>query len=193
MARVGRVLGVAPGEQGVVGRLLALMFVAWFGVAVGGNAVEGLLLARVGPVALPYLFAALGATTAIVMLATNVIVARGRPHRALLIALAVMAAAVLTLRAVLSVGGSWVYPTAWLAMMVLWTAGGIVTWGIAGAVHDTRRAKQLFPLYASGVIAGGAIGGFATAPLARRLTVADLLFVWAAALVAAFVLARSVL
>jgi hypothetical protein len=51
----------------------------------------------------------------------------------------------------------------------LWTGVGAVTWGIAGAVHDTRQAKRLFPLYGSGLILGGAVGGFVTAPLAAAL------------------------
>jgi HEAT repeat protein len=193
MASVGRVIGVPPGEGRVATRLLALMFVAWFGFAIGGNAVEGLLLARVGPDVLPYLFVALGVVTATVVLGMNAALTRRRPYSLLLFALPVMAGAVLVMRVFLTLERSWAYLASWLAMMVLWTAAIIVTWGIAGAAHDTRQAKRLFPLYASGVILGVALGGLATAPLARWLEVPDLLLVWAAALVAAFLLARSVL
>ena len=63
-------------------------------------------------------------------------------------------------------------------------SGIVVTWGIAGAVHDTRQAKRLFPLYASGVILGAALGGLATAPLARWAGAENLLLIWAAALAA---------
>jgi HEAT repeat protein len=213
-----RVPGVLPGEGVLVFRLLALMVVAWSGFAIGGNAVEGLLLARVGAGVLPYLFVVLGVATAAVMLGVSArmgrarLAARGRwsfsgnisrpldalvrvrgPQRSLLLALLGMALAVLALRVLLDLGASWLLGPAWLAMMVLWTGAIIVTWGIAAAVHDTRQARRLFPLYASGVILGTALGGFATAPLTRWLDVADLLYVWAAALMVSFLLARSAL
>jgi HEAT repeat protein len=212
---------VLPGEGKLVAGLLTLMVVTWSGFAIGGNAVEGLLLTRVGPRVLPYLFVLLGVATAVVMLSVSSLIGRpsrsrhsptGRslsrgdmlrsldaflrvrgPQRVLLLALLCMAIAVLVLRALIELARGWLLPPAWLAMMVMWTGAIIVTWGIAAAVHDTRRAKRLFPLYASGVIFGVALGGFATAPLARWLDVADLLFIWAAALVISFLLARSVL
>src|SRR5436190_12697425 len=49
-------LRIRPGEARLAFRVLAMMFVVWSGFAVGGNAVEGLLLARFGPNSLPYLF-----------------------------------------------------------------------------------------------------------------------------------------
>ena len=193
MRRLKRVLRISNTESRVVVRLLALMFVTWAGFAIGGNAVEGLLFIRVGPDALPYLFVALGATTAGVMFGMNAVLVRPRPQRLLALCLPVMVTAVLGMRALLALNENWVYPVTWLAMMVLWTGAGVVTWGIAGAVHDTRQAKRLFPLYSSGVILGGALGGAGTAPLARWLSAENLLFVWAAALAAGFLLARSVL
>lgn len=191
--RLGEMLKISQGEGPLALRLLALMFVTWSGFAIGGNAVEGLLFTQVGPDSLPYLFVTLGVTTAAVMLGMNALLARPRPHRLLLLALPVMAAAVLGMRGFLALDQIWVYPVAWLAMMVLWTTAGVVTWGIAGAVHDTRQAKRLFPLYSSGVILGGALGGLATGPLARWLGAENLLFAWALALASGFALARSVL
>src|SRR5207247_936170 len=85
------------------------------------------------------------------------------------------------------------YPALWLAMMILWTGIGVVTWGIAGAVHDTRQAKRLFPLYGAGLILGTAVGGMATAPLAAWLGAENLLVLWAAAEAASFLLGRSAL
>ena len=56
----------------------------------------------------------------------------------------------MAMRGLLLLGQDWVYLVTWLVMMVLWTGGIVVTWGIAGAVHDTRQAKRLFPLVCLG-------------------------------------------
>jgi HEAT repeat protein len=193
MGWVGRTLRINPGEERVAFRVLGMMFLAWGGFSIGGNAVEGLLFARFGPDALPYLFVTLGIATAAVMLGMNALLARPRPQQLLLLFLPGMAAAILGLRALLQIGARWVYPASWLVMMVLWTGIGVVTWGIAGAVHDTRQAKRLFPLYGAGLILGGAAGGVATAPLAAWLGAENLLVLWAAAVGASFLLARSAL
>jgi len=75
-------------------------------------------------------------------------------------------------------------------MMVAWTAQGMGSWGLAGAVNDTRQAKRLFPLYGAGLILGGVIGGLATGLLADWIHAENLLFVWAAALGAVHLMAR---
>jgi HEAT repeat protein len=190
---VGRLLRINPGEGRIASRPLALMAVTWSGFALGGSAVEGLLFARVGAHALPYLFILLGTLTAVVMLGMNALLARPRPQRLLLLAFPAMSAAILAMRGLLLVPREWLYSATWLAMMVLWTGATIVTWAIVATVHDTRQAKRLFPLYASGVIVGNALGGVATAPLASALGAENLLFIWAMTLALGFVLARSIL
>ncbi|HEY7281357.1 MAG TPA: hypothetical protein VID47_07150, partial [Actinomycetota bacterium] len=114
MHRIARALRVNPGEGRVVFPLLGMMVLAWAGFSIGGNAVEGLLFARFGPTALPYLFVGLGVVTALVMLAMNALLSRPRPQRLLLTFLPGMAIAILGLRAVLAVGARWVYPASWL-------------------------------------------------------------------------------
>src|SRR5213075_3247325 len=104
-----------------------------------------------------------------------------------------MAVVVLAMRALLVLNARWLYPALWLGMMMLWTTIGVVVWGVAGAVNDTRQAKRLFPLYGSALILGGVVGGVATAPLAASLGAENLLFLWSASLAAAFALAASAL
>ena len=174
-------------------RLLAMMVVVWTGFALGGNAVESLLFVRFGPSALPYLFVCLGVLTFGLMLVLNALLGRARPRRMLLLTLVAMAGAVLGMRILLLLDSRWLYPPMWLAMMVMWTVAGVAVWGIAGAVHDTRQAKRLFPLYVCGLILGWAAGGFGTAPLARWVGAENLLFIWAGGLIGTFVLARSAL
>lgn len=174
-------------------RLLAMMVVVWTGFALGGNAVESLLFVRFGPEALPYLFVTLGVLTFALMLGLNAMLGRTRPRRMLLFTFLGMGAFVIGMRLLLMLNARWLYPPMWLLMMVMWTVGGVAAWGIASAVHDTRQAKRLFPLYVAGLILGWAIGGFGTAPLARWFGAENLLFFWAAGLGGAFLLARSAL
>jgi HEAT repeat protein/ATP/ADP translocase len=190
-SRFAAVLKIRPGEGAVAGRVLAMMFVVWSGFALGGNAVEGLLFARFGPEALPYLFVGLGVSTSVVMLTMNTLLQRPNPQRLLVRMLPAMSVAILGMRALLLLEARWLYPAMWLAMMVLWTAIGVVIWGVAGAVHDTRQAKRLFPLYGSALILGGVVGGVATAPLAVWLGAENLLLLWAVSFGIAYVLARS--
>jgi HEAT repeat protein len=193
LAFLRRILKLAPGEEQVAFRLLGMMVVVWTGFALGGNAVESLLFVRFGPKALPYLFITLGVVTFALMLGLNAILGRARPRRLLLMTLLGMSVFVIGMRLLLLLEDRWLYPPMWLAMMVMWTVGGVASWGIAGAVHDTRQAKRLFPLYVAGLILGWAIGGFGTAPLARWFGAENLLFFWAAGLGGAYLLGRSAL
>jgi HEAT repeat protein len=189
-SRLRGLLRIRPGEEHIAFRLLALMLVAMAGAAVGANGVESLFFSRFGPDFLPYLYLALGPITFMVM--TGIGSRLSGQATAFLVRLPlVLAAAVLVGRGFLVLDLGWFYPVLWLVMMVLWVAQLMGSWGLAGAVSDTRQAKRLFPLYGAGLIAGGMIGGLATGPLADAIHADNLLFVWAGALIAAHVLARS--
>jgi HEAT repeat protein len=190
---VRRFLKIGAGEERLALRLLAMMIVVWSAFALGGNAVESLLFVRFGPQALPFLFVALGVVTFALMLGMNAVLGRARPRRLLLLSFLGMAVAVVAMRLLLLLGERWLYPVMWLAMMVMWTLAGVAAWGIAGAVHDTRQAKRLFPLYVAGLILGWAVGGFGTAPLARLLGTENLLLLWAGGVLMTFFLAASAL
>ncbi|MGH2724795.1 MAG: HEAT repeat domain-containing protein [Actinomycetota bacterium] len=192
MERLRRALRIRPGEGGVALRLLSLMLVAWTGFALGGNAVESLFFARFGPRNLPTMYIALGLITFPVTLGVSALLGRGDRRRILVLLPLALAVLVAAMRALLLAPGRWIYPALWLSMMVAWIVLGIVVWALAGAVHDSRQAKRLFPLYGAGFILGGSVGGLATAPLAAWLGAANLLFLWAASLVATSWMAASV-
>ena len=188
MGRVLALLKVRPGEGRLAGRLLVLMVVLWSAFAVGGYGVEGLLLARVGADTLPLMYIALGVVT-FAFLAGAGRIARADPRRAVPVAYLGMAVAIAASRPLLS-WDPWGYRISWLGMMILWTLAGQLSWSLAGALHDTRQAKRLFPLYGAGLVVGLVTGGFLTGPLAGLLGAEQLVFVWAAGTAAAGVVAR---
>ena len=192
MPRLQQALRIRPGEESTAAQLLGFMFVAWAGAAIGSSAAESLFFARFGPRYLPNMYIVVGLVTLPIMLAISSLLARldrRRVFSTLLIGLALFVAA---LRGLLVIDARWVYALLWLGMMVTWTALGTLTWALAGSVHDTRQAKRLFPLYAAGAILGGAVGGFLTTPLVQILHSENLLLVWVATLVAAALVATSV-
>ena len=191
LRRVRGMLRIRPGEERTAFRLLGLMLMGMAGAAVGANGVESLFFSRFGPDFLPYLYLTLGPITFAVMTVTGSRL-EGEATQFLVRLPLALAAAVLVARGILELDLRWFYPVLWLVMMVLWVAQLMGSWGLAGAVSDTRQAKRLFPLYGAGLIAGAVIGGLATGPLANAVHADNLLFVWAGALVAAHVLARSV-
>jgi HEAT repeat protein len=193
MDRVYRVLKIRPGEVRAATRFLAFMVVVWTGFGVGGAGVEALLFARFGPRALPYLYIAVGAVTFLWMTGMTMLLRRRDPDRLLLFLPLVFAAVVLSMRALVEASSDLVYPILWLLMMVMWTAQGVAVWGLAGTLHDTRQAKRLFPLYGAGWILGSVLGGLATRPLAAWIHAENLLVVWAACLVAAFLITRTLM
>jgi HEAT repeat protein len=168
-----------------------MMFVLMTGMAVGANGVESLLFLRVGPGALPYLYMLLGLATLVTFGAVSTAVGRSAPGRIGIVAPAVVGGVVLAMRSLLVVSMSWAYPVLWVTMMIAWTLSVLAAWSLAGAVHETRQAKRLFPLYGSGLILGTVTGGVITGPLASLLGTENLLVVWAGTSVVAFLLARS--
>jgi len=193
MDRVYRVLKIRPGEARTASRFLAFMVVVWTGFAVGGSGVEALLFARFGPHALPYLYIAVGALTFLWMTGMAMLLRRRDPDRLLVFLPLAFAAVVLSMRALVEASADLVYPILWLLMMVMWTAQGVAVWGLASTLHDTRQAKRLFPLYGAGWILGSVLGGVATRPLAVWIHAENLLIVWAACLVGAFLIARTLM
>jgi HEAT repeat protein len=191
MGRLRAALQIRPGEGTTAFRLLSLMVIGWAGAGIGAAGVESLFFSRYGPDFLPYLYIALGPLTLAVTVAMSSQLSKDSTRFLVRLPLG-LAVLLLLARASLLVDVRWIYPVLWLVMMVAWTAQGMGSWGLAGAVSDTRQAKRLFPLYGAGLILGGVLGGLATGPLAAWIHAENLLFVWIGALLAVHLLARSV-
>jgi HEAT repeat protein len=192
MRRVQAALKIRPGEGPIVFRVLAVMFVGMSGAAVGANGIESLFFSRFGPQFLPYLYLALGVVTFGVMMGMSGFLSRPDAIRRLALVPFLLAAVLAAARAALLADIRWFFPALWLAMMVIWTVQVMASWGLAGAVHDTRQAKRLFPLYGAALILGSVLGGLGTGPLAAWLGPENLILVWVGALVAMALLARPV-
>ena len=190
MTRLRAALRIRPGEERIAFRVLTMMLIGMAGAAIGANGVESLFFARFGPDFLPFLYLALGPLTFAVMAGMST---RLSQHAVRFLARLPLALAVtlLAARGALLLGFRWLYPALWLVMMVAWTCQVMGSWGLAGAVSDTRQAKRLFPLYGAGLIGGLVSGGLVTGPIARLIHVENLLLVWVGALLVAYALARG--
>jgi hypothetical protein len=183
---VARAIGVQPGEGVLVFTVTALMLATSAGAAMGGAATEALFFAHFDLALLPHMYIALGAVTLVFTLAISALLAgadRTRLYAAVPLALVGL---VLAGRLLVDTGMSWVFPAMWLAMNVVTTLIGIITWGVASAVCDTRQAKRLFPVFNAGRIGGSVVGGLLTGVLVGALHAENLLFVWAGSLLVGF-------
>ncbi|MGH2524265.1 MAG: Npt1/Npt2 family nucleotide transporter, partial [Anaerolineales bacterium] len=186
-------LNVRPGEGRIVALLVGLMLFTSAGGSIGGNGIEALFYARFGVQFLPYMYMALGVITLLTSLTITALLGRVARERLYLFLPAILALVLIGERVLLALNPSWIYPVLWLGMNVKGSLQGLLTWGLAGAVCDTRQAKRLFPLFGAGGILGAVVGGLVTQPLAKWLHSENLLLVWAGALVLAFLLNRALI
>jgi len=193
MKRLAELFKVRAGEGRIVTLVLAATFLVSAGGSIGSSAIEALLFSRQGTSGLPILYMALGTTTFVVSLGMTAVFGRFgrvRVYRALPL---VLAGSLASQRLVLVFDIAWTYAVFWLLMFVEGTLQGMLTWGTAAIVCDTRQAKRLFPVFAAGGIFGGVVGGFATRPLADLFGTENLLAVWSGALVLAFLVVHVLL
>lgn len=191
--RLLRALRVRTGEGRLIALVAGLGFLISTGGSVGGNAVDALFFSRFGVANLPPLYVALGISTLFTTLLLSGLVSRGARGRLYVSIALVLAIVLLVERGLLALGESWVYPVIWLAMNLMGSVQGLLMWGLAALVCDTRQAKRLFPIVGAAGVLGGVVGGLATRPLAGVLHVENLLLVWSACLLGGFALGLLVL
>ena len=193
MSLLGSLFRVRPGEGRNVGLIVALMFTSVAGLTIGESGISALFFDRVGADALPQIYLAQGVVGLVAMLVLTGSLGGVERSRAYVPLLLVIAALVLVERTVIATGSEWIYPVLWLTVAVAMLVQAIVTWGTAGLVTDTRRAKRLFPLFSAGGILGAVAGGLVTRPLAQSIGAENLLIVWAATLAGAAALCGAAL
>jgi HEAT repeat protein len=180
--RIVSALQIRSGEEQLVVLVTACMLIPSLGGAMGSAATQALFFARFGVKYLPPMYVALGLVTSLTSLLVTALLAR-LPKRRLYLLLPVAMALLLSgSRLLVALGPRWVYPALWLEMNLFWTLQGLLTWGLAGALCDTRQAKRLFPLFGAGGIVGVTAGGLLTHPLVEAIGSENLLLVWAGSL-----------
>src|SRR5574341_609420 len=193
MNRLRSALKGQPGEGRMAALLIGLMLCASAGSTIGGTSIDALFFARFGTEWLPYLYVALGLVTFINLMAVSALLGRVRRERLYRLVPLVLALLLVAGRVVVALHLRWFYPVLWLGKDVMNALQGLVIWGLAGAVCDTRQAKRLFPLFTAGSIFGSVVGASGTPLLVNVLHAENLLLVWAGALGASFGLAWALM
>ncbi len=193
MTRLVQALSIKSGESRMASLTIGIMLLTSMGAALGGTGIEALFFARFGVEYLPYMFLGLGITSMIMSFGFSAALG-SIPRRVLYISIPLFIAAILVFaRLALFTKLSWLYPALWLGKEILNFLIGILVWGIAGVVCDTRQAKRLFPLFNASRILGQVIGGFVTGLLVKAIGTENLLLVWAGTMLLAFLLSRTLL
>src|SRR5512147_1552437 len=186
MTRLTQALSIKSGESRMASLVIGIMLFTAMGASFGGTGIEALFFARFGVEYLPYMFLGLGVISMLMSFGMTALLSR-IPSRFLYTAVPLLTAVILVgARLALLTKLNWLYPALWLGKEVLNFFIGMVVWGVASAVCDTRQSKRLFPLFNASRILGQVIGGFATGALVNAIGTENLLIVWAGSLVIAY-------
>jgi HEAT repeat protein/ATP/ADP translocase len=194
--RLVRALAIRPGEAGGLALVACLFALIEAGRGFGEVGADTILLSRIGPGALPYLYVVLGLASLVVALAFGAAVGRLRMGPFFTVLLGLFAVLLATLGFVALGAGTTGFPAIWLMVYVIGTVEGTLVWALAGAIFDARQAKRLFPICTSAAILGGFFGTLLAGPVARAvgaelLVAVDGGLVAVAAIVAALLTRRA--
>jgi len=193
MKRLAEVLKIHPGEERMASLIVGVMLFTSAGYTLGNTGVEALFFARFGVEFLPYMYMALGVLSFFITMGITALLGRVRPERLYMVLPLVMAVVLVGGWALLFTKLNLLYPALWLGMSVLNSLIGLVSWGLASMMCDTRQSKRLFPLFNTGSILGLVLGGFGTSLLVKWIGTENLILVMSGAMLVAFGLGRALL
>lgn len=185
-----RLLRLLPGERRVVAPAVAAAALAAAGLTLASSTIDALVFARYGVEHLPVLYLLLGGTMFLASVGVSILLGRLGRGRAFLAIPVAIAAVAIAARGAVAADAEWIYPVLWLLRGAAEFLVSMAVWGLSGLVTDTRQAKRFFPLIGGAAVLGQVVGGLATKPLASSLGTANLILVWAAALVVVVLLGR---
>lgn len=173
--------------------VIGVMLFTSAGFTLGNTGVEALFFARFGVQFLPYMYMALGVLSFFITMGITALLGRVRHETVYMILPIVMAAVLVVGWALLFTDLNVLYPALWLGMAVIDSLIGLVVWGLASMMCDTRQSKRLFPLFNTGRILGSVLGGFGTSLLVTWIGTENLILVMAGMMLIAFGFGRALL
>lgn len=173
--------------------VIGVMLFTSAGFTLGNTGVEALFFARFGVEFLPYMYMALGLLSFIITMGITALLGRVRHEKLYMVLPVAMATVLVGGWALLFTDLNVLYPALWLGMAIMDSLIGLVVWGLASMMCDTRQSKRLFPLFNTGRILGSVLGGFSTSLLVNWTGTENLILFMAVAMLAAFGLGRALL
>ncbi|MDZ7697443.1 MAG: Npt1/Npt2 family nucleotide transporter [Deltaproteobacteria bacterium] len=82
------------------------------------------------------------------------------------------------LRFVIPMGFELIYPVLYILKAQYEALLVLLFWNLSNDLFNTRQSKRLFPLITAGGVIGGILGSFATPPLAKLITMDNLMFAY---------------
>ncbi len=168
-----------------------LLFVIHVGNILFTNTAETAFLKRYGVQYLPIMYMINAVVTFFIMGVLTGIMARMPDSRLLSYMLVGSGTVVGVLRFAIPLGWDLLYPVLFLLKSQLEVLLALVFWNMANDLFNTRQSKRIFPLISAGGVIGAILGSFATSPLAKLITLDNLLLAYfVLSLVAAAVVHR---
>jgi ATP/ADP translocase len=167
-----------PGELPQVALLFAWCFCVVGAVWMTRAVRDSLFLARIPADRLAYMYVASPLTMSLVGLGYSRFADNFRRERLVMGTAAIVAVALLGVRAGLG-AGAWFYYVFYVAVDVMGTLAATQLWLIAGEQFNSRDAKRLIGLIAAGGTLANAVIGFGVSGVAKKAGAENLLFVCA--------------
>ncbi|MFH1084075.1 MAG: Npt1/Npt2 family nucleotide transporter [Pseudomonadota bacterium] len=142
------------------------------------NFAETAFLKRYGVEYLPIVNVANAISTFFIMAFLTGLMARIPGSRMLSYMLLFCGISVAGLRFVVPLGFDLIYPVLYVLKAQYEVLLAMMFWNLANDLFNTRQSKRLFPLLTAGGVIGGILGSFATPPLAKAITMDNLMFAY---------------
>ena len=175
---LGKWLKIYEDEISLFFWVLVILFFIRTSSILFNNFAETAFLKRYGVEYLPIVNIANSISTFFVMAFLTGLMAKIPGSRMLSYMLLFCGITVAGLRFVVPLGFDLIYPVLYVLKAQYEVLLALLFWNLANDLFNTRQSKRLFPLITAGGVMGGIIGSFATPPLAKLITMDNLMFAY---------------
>jgi hypothetical protein len=187
---LGKWLKIYQDEIGIFFWCTALIFLIRSSGILFNNFAETAFLKRFGVEYLPVIYVINSISTFFIMGFMTGILGRLPGGRLLSNMLVICGVSVAGLRFVIPLGFELIYPVLFVLKSQYEVLLGLLFWNLANDLFNTRQSKRLFPLITAGGVMGGIIGSFATPPLAKAISIDNLLWAYLGTTLAGAILVK---